>query len=127
MSHQIAKLLVATAVLAATAGTVRALTARPAPTRIEVSIDARFGSFTPHVIRANRGDTIHVTLRALDSAHGFKVQGTSVDITAMPGMTTEVTFVVDWNGGREWYCTFSCGPQHGTMTGMIVTESRSRD
>lgn len=126
MNHRTAKLLAATAAVTATAGAWRVLTARPAPARIEVSIDARFGSFSPRVIRANRGDTIHVTVRALDTAHGFKVRGTNVDITAMPGMTAEVTFVADWKGGREWYCTFSCGPQHGTMTGMIVVEPRSR-
>ncbi len=127
MNRKASKLLVATVALIATAGTLRALTARPAPTRVEVTIDARMGSFTPRTIRANRGDTIHVTLRALDTAHGFKIQGTNIDITAMPGQTAEVTFVADWSGGREWFCTFSCGPQHGTMTGMIVVESRSRD
>lgn len=117
------KLVIAAAALgAATATTLLALPNRAAPRRIDVAVDARMGSFAPRMIRATRGDTIHVTLRALDTAHGFKVQGTDIDITAMPGQAVEVTFVVDWEGGREWYCTFSCGPQHGTMSGMIVVQ-----
>jgi len=43
-----------------------------------------------------------------------------VDITAYPGVPAEVTFVADWVGGREWFCTFNCGPQHGSMTGMVT-------
>ena len=45
-------------------------------------------------------------------------------ITAMPGMPAEASFVVDWDGGLEWFCTFNCGPQHGSMSGMIVSTER---
>jgi heme/copper-type cytochrome/quinol oxidase subunit 2 len=96
----------------------------PAPRRIDVVIEGRFGQFTPTEIRANYGDTIHVTLKAMDSAHGFRVEGKDFDITAYPGMPAQVTFVADWVGGKEWFCTFDCGPQHGTMTGMIVVTKK---
>lgn len=123
----IAKLVVAAAVVGVSAGSIAALPGRPAPRRITVEIDSRFGGFNPRLIRANKGDTIHVTLRALDAAHGFRVAGREdVEITAYPGLPAEVTFVVDWEGGREWFCTFSCGPQHGTMTGMIVANDPAR-
>ncbi len=95
-----------------------------APRRIDVVIEGHFGHFVPTEIRANYGDTIHVTLKAMDSAHGFKVEGKDFDITAYPGMPAEVTFVADWVGGKEWYCTFDCGPQHGTMSGMVVVTKR---
>ena len=124
MNRSIAKVLTAAFVLGATAATVSALPNTPAPRRIDVVIDARMGHFSPRVINANKGDTIHVTLKANDTAHGFKVQGREIDITAMPGMPTEASFVVDWEGGVEWYCTFSCGPQHGSMSGMIVSTQR---
>ncbi len=94
------------------------------PKRVEVVIEGHFGHFVPTEIRANYGDTIHVTLKAMDSAHGFKVEGDTFDITAYPGLPAQVTFVADWVGGKEWFCTFDCGPQHGTMTGMIVVEKR---
>lgn len=97
------------------------------PKRVDVVIDARMGGYLTQVIRASRGDTVHVTLRAMDSAHGFRVQGTDVEVTAYPGIPAEVTFVADWLGGREWYCTFDCGPTHGQMSGMIVVTLAGRD
>jgi len=118
--------LVLAALTAAIAGLSTApRAANPAPRRIDVVIEGHFGHFTPTEIRADYGDTIHVTLKAMDSAHGFEVEGKDFDITAYPGLPAEVTFVADWVGGKEWFCTFDCGPQHGTMTGMIVVTKRS--
>ena len=113
--------------LAALATTAAASSApsHSAPRRVDLVIEGRFGHFTPTEIKANYGDTIHVTLKAMDSAHGFRVEGQSFDITAYPGMPAEITFVADWVGGREWFCTFDCGPQHGTMSGMVVVDKRS--
>jgi heme/copper-type cytochrome/quinol oxidase subunit 2 len=111
--------------LIALAGTPGASATPPsAPRRIDVTIEGHFGHFVPTEIKAAYGDTIHVTLKAMDSAHGFKVEGKDFDITAYPGLPAEVSFVADWVGGREWFCTFDCGPQHGTMTGMIIVEKR---
>jgi heme/copper-type cytochrome/quinol oxidase subunit 2 len=121
---KVSRIVVGMAVLGAAAGTLAALPAGGAPRRIDVVIEARMGHFTPRLIRAQKGDTIHVTLRAMDTAHGFSVQGKDVDITAYPGMPAEVSFVADWEGGLEWYCTFSCGPSHGSMSGMIVVANR---
>ncbi len=98
--------------------------AKYAPRRVDVVIEGHFGHFTPTEIRANYGDTIHVTLKAMDSAHGFEVEGQKFNITAYPGMDAQVTFVADWVGGKEWFCTFDCGPQHGTMSGMVVVEKK---
>jgi len=117
-------LLTGLAALATTAA-VSSAPSRTAPHRVDVTIEGHFGHFTPTEIKAQYGDTIHVTLKAMDSAHGFRVEGDSFDVTAYPGMPAEVTFVANWVGGREWFCTFDCGPQHGTMSGMIVVEKRS--
>ncbi|MGD0782579.1 MAG: hypothetical protein ABSA30_06945 [Candidatus Aminicenantales bacterium] len=118
------RLLIAAAVAGLAGATTTSRPANPAPRRIDVVIEGHFGHFTPTEIRANYGDTIHVTLKAMDSAHGFRVEGENFDITAYPGLPAEVTFVADWVGGREWFCTFDCGPQHGTMSGMVVVEKR---
>ena len=116
-------LLTGLAALASTAA-VSSAPSHAAPRRVDVVIEGHFGHFTPTEIRAEYGDTIHVTLKAMDSAHGFMVEGEPSGITAYPGMPAEITFVADWVGGREWYCTFDCGPQHGTMSGMVVVEKR---
>ena len=110
-----------TAVMAPAKGPAAVVAAmRHVPRRVDVVIEGHFGHFAPTEIRAQYGDTIHVTLKAMDSAHGFMVEDHAFDITAYPGMPAEVTFVADWVGGKEWYCTFDCGPQHGTMSGMVV-------
>ena len=119
-----ARLLIAAAVAGLAGATTTPGAANAAPRRIDVVIEGHFGHFTPTEIRATYGDTIHVTLKAMDSAHGFKVEGENFDLTAYPGLPAEVTFVADWVGGREWFCTFDCGPQHGTMSGMVVVTKR---
>ena len=120
----VARLLLAAGAAAIAGTTAVAGSANPTPRRIDVVIEGHFGHFVPTEIRANYGDTIHVTLKAMDSAHGFRVEGKDFDITAYPGMPAQVSFVADWEGGKEWFCTFDCGPQHGTMTGMIVVAKR---
>jgi heme/copper-type cytochrome/quinol oxidase subunit 2 len=118
------KTLVVAALTALAMSSTAPAAAHDAPRRIDVVIEGHFGHFVPTIIRANYGDTIHVTLKAMDSAHGFMLEGKKFDITAFPGMPAEVSFVADWIGGKEWFCTFDCGPQHGTMTGMVVVEKR---
>jgi heme/copper-type cytochrome/quinol oxidase subunit 2 len=125
MNRSLARFFAVTAVLGVAAGTLGALPGHSAPRRIDVVIDGHMGHYSPRNISVQKGDTVHVTLRAMDTAHGFKVQGhDNIDITAMPGMPAEASFVVDWDGGLEWFCTFNCGPQHGSMSGMIVSAER---
>ena len=120
----VVRLLVAAGAAAIAGTSTTSGAAKAAPRRIDVVIEGHFGHFRPTEIRANYGDTIHVTLKAMDSAHGFKVEGENFDVTAYPGLPGEVTFVADWVGGREWFCTFDCGPQHGTMSGMVVVTKK---
>jgi hypothetical protein len=115
-----ARALLSGLTLLASTAAVSAAPPRSSPRRVDVVIEGHFGHFAPMVIQASYGDTIHVTLKAMDSAHGFRVEGQNFDITAYPGMAAEVRFVANWVGGREWFCTFDCGPQHGTMSGMVV-------
>lgn len=101
-----------------------------APRRVDVTVqgftDGAAWHFSPGVIRAALGDTIHVRFEAVGAGHGFKVQGKNVDLTAYPGMPQEAVFVADWVGGKEFYCTFDCGAGHAQMSGMIlVTRSRN--
>jgi len=107
---------------------VVARSARSTPHRVEVSVqgftDGAHWHFTPRTIRAVYGDTIHVHFEAVGAGHGFRVQGKDVDLTAYPGMPQEASFVADWVGGKEYYCTFDCGPGHAQMSGMIVVTRR---
>jgi len=98
------------------------------PHRVDVSVqgftDGKAWHYTPRTIHAVYGDTIHVRFEAVGAGHGFRVQGKDVDLTAYPGMPQEATFVADWVGGKEYFCTFDCGPGHAQMSGMIVVTRR---
>lgn len=113
---------IATMVVAIPLVAVRA--ARSAPKALHVTVqgftDAKTWRFTPSVIRATYGDTVHVHFEAVGAGHGFRIQGTPVDLTAYPGLPQEAVFVADWVGGKEFYCTFDCGMGHAQMSGMIV-------
>lgn len=122
-------LLTALIVLAAAAAPVAlATTLAPAPRREDVAVKGftdgqRVWHFTPRVIYAHYGDTLHVRFEAEGAGHGFRLaRHTDVDLTAYPGLPAEATFVVDWVGGREFFCTFDCGPGHAQMSGMIISE-----
>lgn len=95
------------------------------PRRVDVQVQgitdgSKAWHFTPGVIRARYGDTVHVRFEAVGAGHGFRIQGRSVEVTAYPGLPQETVFVADWVGGKEFYCTFDCGPGHAQMSGMIL-------
>lgn len=99
--------------------------ATASPRRVDVRVQGitdgtKSWHFSPGVIRARYGDTVHVHLEAVGAGHGFRVQGRSADVTAYPGLPQEAVIVADWVGGKEFYCTFDCGPGHAQMSGMIL-------
>ena len=114
--------LMTTIVVAIPLVAVRA--AHPSPKSVQITVqgftDAKSWRFSPSVIRATYGDTVHVHFEAVGAGHGFRIQGRPVDLTAYPGLPQEAVFVADWVGGKEFYCTFDCGMGHAQMSGMIV-------
>ncbi len=91
------------------------------PRRVDVVIEAEIGRYTPDIISAQPGDTVHLTLRTKDIPHGFSVVGHDVDVVAMPGRPAEVTFVVNAEARMyEFYCTTFCGSSHGRMNGSLI-------
>ncbi|MEE8521858.1 MAG: hypothetical protein V3S83_10900, partial [Gemmatimonadota bacterium] len=97
----------------------------PRAGRIDVVMEVEVGRYTPDVIYAQPGDTVHVTLKTKDIPHGFSIVGLEVDIVAMLGEPAEAVFVV---GGEarlhEWYCTTFCGRNHSRMSGSLIVGER---
>lgn len=88
-------------------------------------IEAELGRYTPDVIQAQPGDTVHVTLTSVDIPHGFRVVRHDVEIVAMPNQPAEATFVVNSESRLyEWYCTTFCGRNHGRMNGSLIVAER---
>lgn len=87
-----------------------------------LKLDARAFAYAPASIDIHKGDTVRLTLEALDAAHGLSIDGYDVSIQAEPGKTGHATFVADKEGKFKFRCSISCGPLHPFMIGeMVVT------
>ena len=90
------------------------------PTQV-VEITAERFSFSPSEIRTKAGTTLQIRLRSDDTAHGFKIVGTDVNVELPKrgrGVVT-VTFVP--KAGRYTFeCSNLCGAGHDFMRGTIV-------
>ena len=88
----------------------------------DVHLAAERFSFTPSEIRTTTGTTLRITLQSDDTAHGFHIVGSDVDIEIPKrgrGDTT-VTFTPDKAGRYTFECSRLCGAGHSFMRGTIV-------
>jgi heme/copper-type cytochrome/quinol oxidase subunit 2 len=89
------------------------------PQTREVTVDARAFAYAPASIEIHQGDTVHLTLQALDAAHGLSIDGYNVNIQAEPGKSAQASFVADKQGKFKFRCSVSCGPLHPFMIGEM--------
>jgi len=93
--------------------------AKPDARVIEISAE-RF-SFNPSRIRVTAGTQLELRLVSEDTAHGFRILGTDVDIVIPKrgrGVTT-VTFQPT-AGEYTFECSQLCGAGHDFMRGVII-------
>ena len=100
-----------------------------APERRVIRVTAERFTFTPSRIVVNPGDTIEFRLTSDDTAHGFRISGTDVNVVipkrGMP--ETSVTITAPAPGKYAFECTRMCGAGHNFMRGeLIVREPRQR-
>jgi len=109
-----------------------------APRERNFAIVASRYAYEPEVIRVNRGDTVRLTFAALDSVHGFYLEGYDLDVTILPMRTEvevhrpsrpdevelaeEITFVADRSGKFRYRCSKTCGFLHPFMLGELIVE-----
>ena len=116
--------------LAAAAALVAVLTgavpgargAQPAETpRQVVEITAERFSFTPSEIKTKAGTTLEIRLRSDDTAHGFHIVGTDVDLELPKRGRGVATVTFTPKAGRYTFeCSQLCGAGHEFMRGVIV-------
>ena len=93
----------------------------------KVTVEAERFAFTPSRIRVALGEEIEIHLRSADTAHGFEVQGTEINVTIPKRGRGEqvVTFKGDKPGRFTFECNRMCGAGHHFMRGeIVVVESR---
>jgi len=87
-----------------------------------VEIAAERFTFMPSEIKTKAGTPLEIRLRSDDTAHGFRIVGTDVDLELPKrgrGVAT-VTFTPPKAGRYTFECSRLCGAGHEFMRGVIV-------
>jgi cytochrome c oxidase subunit 2 len=91
-----------------------------------LEIRARKFSYTPNIIRVNKGDLVKVRLVSEDVTHGFFLDGYGFNISAHPGQEGHLEFVADRTGRFSFRCSVTCGEFHPYMVGYLIVGPNSR-
>ncbi len=80
------------------------------------------GTATPLQLPAGAHVTFYIT--SGDVLHGFEIQGTSVNVTAIPGVVGRISYTFDTPGTYHIVCNEYCGAGHQAMIGTIIVAPR---
>lgn len=94
-----------------------------APGKYEAYVMAQIWLFNPREITVPKGSEITFYVTSKDVQHGFKLEGTNVNMMVIPGQVSKLTFRADKPGTFNWVCHEYCGLGHAAMFGTLtVTE-----
>ncbi len=96
------------------------------PQEIFIEINARKFSFTPNIIKINKGDTVKIRFISEDVHHGFFLDGYQVNTSARPGQDGSLAFVANKSGRFSFRCSVACGVFHPYMAGYLTVEPNLR-
>jgi cytochrome c oxidase subunit 2 len=87
-----------------------------------VRVVAERFSFTPSEIVVTAGEEVELRLKSDDTAHGFRVAGTPINVVIPKRGYREIvtTIRVDTPGRYEFECTRMCGAGHNFMRGVLI-------
>lgn len=95
---------------------------RTGPDRFDVHMLARLWSWAPSPVHLPQGATVTFYVTSADVLHGFEVQGTTINVTAIPGVTGSATYTFRHAGTYNIVCNEFCGIEHQAMIGRIVVD-----
>lgn len=88
-----------------------------------IEIAAERFAFTPSEIRVKAGTRLEIRLQSDDTAHGFHIVGTDVDIELPKRGRGVATVHFQPEAGRYTFeCSRICGAGHEFMRGVIIAE-----
>ena len=95
------------------------------PERRLVRVTAERFTFTPSEIVADPGEEIELRIKSDDTAHGFRIAGTTVNVVIPKRGRGEitVTFRAPDPGRYTFECTRMCGAGHNFMRGELVVRA----
>lgn len=89
-------------------------------------IKAKKFSYTPNIIKVNKGDVVKIRLISEDVTHGLFIDGYGLNTSAHPGEDGNITFVADKTGRFSFRCSVTCGEFHPYMIGYLFVDPNSR-
>ena len=94
---------------------------QPETPRQIIEISAERFTFTPSEIKVKAGTMLEIRLRSDDTAHGFRIVGTDVDLELPKRGRGVATAMFTPKAGRYTFeCARLCGAGHEFMRGVIV-------
>ena len=98
--------------------------ARSQPRRV-VQITAERFTFTPSEIVVDAGEEIELRLKSDDTAHGFRIAGTTVNLVIPKRgyQTVSTTLRLTEPGRYTFECSRMCGAGHNFMRGVLVVRA----
>ncbi|MAG14223.1 MAG: hypothetical protein CMN78_06475 [Spirochaetales bacterium] len=93
---------------------------------IFIEIRAKKFSYTPNIVKVDRGDKVTIRLISEDVTHGLFIDGHGVEIKASPGEDGSIFFVADKAGRFNFRCSITCGEFHPFMVGYLVVRPNIR-
>lgn len=102
--------------------------ARSQPRRVVQIVAERF-TFTPSEIVVDAGEEFELRLKSDDTAHGFRLAGTGVNIVIPKRGRKEISTSIRLaEPGRYIFeCSRMCGAGHNFMRGVIVVRAKASE
>ncbi len=91
-----------------------------APGKYEAYILAQIWLFNPREISVPVGSTVTFYITSKDVQHGFKLEGTNVNMQIVPGQVSKLSYKFEKAGTYNWVCHEYCGIGHAAMFGTLT-------
>lgn len=92
------------------------------PGNYEAYVVARVWRFDPNVITVPKGSTVTFYITSIDVQHGFKLQGTNINLQIIPGQVAKLEHVFRKEGEYIFVCHEYCGAGHAAMFGKVIVQ-----
>ena len=92
-----------------------------------IRVSAERFAFTPSEIVVEPGEEVELRIKSDDTAHGFRIAGTSVNVVIPKRGKSEISvpFRAPEPGRYTFECTRMCGAGHNFMRGELVVRERT--
>ena len=89
------------------------------PHRYEAHVVSKMFSFKPSPLKIPKGSTVDFYLTSQDVVHGFYIDGTDVNLMAIPNAVNYAQVRFDKPGKYQVLCHEFCGLGHQDMVGTV--------